>query len=89
MATAPRWEIEFTRLSSAQAARVIARSLISPQVYASVGLDPKQAAQVALNSPHRRDVMKQSAKRLMDFFEEIGLIRGPSRRLWRASGLLG
>jgi hypothetical protein len=89
MATAPRWEIEFTRLSSAQAARVIARSLISPRVYASVGLDPEYAARTALNSPHRQDVMKQSAKRLMDFFEEIGLIRGPSRRLWRASGLVG
>jgi hypothetical protein len=89
MTTAPRWEIEFTRLASAQAARVIARSLISPQVYASVGLDPKYASHLALTSPHRQDVMRQSAKRLMDFFDEIGLIKGPSRRLWRASGLVG
>jgi para-aminobenzoate N-oxygenase AurF len=88
MAVAPRWEVEFTRLTSAQAARVIARSLISPQVYASVGLDPRQAAEEARTSPHRQEVMRQSAKRLMDFFQEIGLIRGPSRPLWRASGLL-
>lgn len=40
MSSAPRWEIAFTRVSSAEAARVIARSLISPRVYASVGLDP-------------------------------------------------
>jgi hypothetical protein len=88
METAPRWEIEFTRLSSAQAARVIARSLISPKVYESIGLDPRYAAEMARTSPHRREVMRQSAKRLMDFFEEVGLIRGPSRKLWRSSGLL-
>jgi hypothetical protein len=89
MVTAPRWEVEFTRLSSAQAARTIARSLISPKVYESVGLDPVQAAEAARTSPHRRDVMRQSAKRLMDFLDEIGLIKGPSRKLWRSSGLLG
>jgi hypothetical protein len=88
MATAPRWEIELTRLASAQTARVVARSLIGPEVYASVGLDPVYAVELARTSPHRRDVMRQSAKRLMDFLDEIGLLQGPSRRLWRASGLL-
>ncbi|MFI0722755.1 diiron oxygenase [Streptomyces sp. NPDC021224] len=88
MVTAPRWEIEATRLTSAQAAKVIARSLISPQVYAEVGLDVKEAVAAARTSPHRQDVMRQSAKRLMDFFDEIGLIRGPSRRIWKASGLI-
>ncbi|NUR02416.1 MAG: diiron oxygenase [Streptomyces sp.] len=88
MTSAPRWEIEFTRVSSAQAARVISRSLISPAVYASVGLDPRYAAELARTSPHRQDVMRRSAKKLMDFFEEIGLLRGPSRSLWRTSGLL-
>jgi hypothetical protein len=88
MATAPRWEIELTRLASAQTARVVARSLIGPKVYASVGLDPVYAVELARTSPHRRDVMRQSAKRLMDFLDEIGLLQGPSRRLWRASGLL-
>ena len=88
MVHAPRWEIGLTRLSSAQAARVIARSLISPRVYVEVGLDPKEALAAAAASPHRQEVMRQSAKRLMDFFDEIGLFRGPSRRLWNASGLL-
>lgn len=88
MVSAPRWEIELTRFSSAEAARVISRSLISPRVYAEVGLDPKEAVAAAQASPHRQDVMRQSAKRLMDFFDEIGLIRGPSRRVWKGSGLL-
>ncbi|MFD3451696.1 diiron oxygenase [Streptomyces sp. NPDC058691] len=90
MATAPRWELALTRVSSAEAARVIARSLISPQVYASVGLDPKYAAELARTSPHRRDVMRQSAKKLMDFLEEVGMFEGRGvRRMWRSSGLLG
>lgn len=76
METAPRWEVGLTRVTSAEAARVIARSLISPRVYAEVGLDPVRAVEEARNSPHRRDVLRQSAKRLMDFFEEVDLLRG-------------
>ena len=88
MTSAPRWEIGLTRILGGETARVISRSLISPRVYASVGLDPVQAAEAARTSPHRRDVMRQSAKRLMDFFDEIGLLRGAARPLWKASGLL-
>ncbi|MBM9503636.1 AurF N-oxygenase family protein [Actinacidiphila acididurans] len=88
MEIAPRWEIEFTRVASAEAARVIARSLIGPRVYASVGLDPREAVAAARRSPHRQDVMRQAAKRLMDFLAEIGLLRGASVPLWRSSGLL-
>jgi hypothetical protein len=89
MTTAPRWQTARTRASSAEAARVISRSLISPQVYASVGLDPAYAAGLARTSPHRRDVLRQSAAKLMDFLEELGMLRGPARRLWQSSGLLG
>ncbi|BBB00047.1 hypothetical protein RVR_6935 [Actinacidiphila reveromycinica] len=88
METAPRWEIMLTRMMSAEAARVIARSLISPQVYASVGLDPAEAVAAVRESGHRREMMRHSAKKLMDFFEEIGLLRGASMPLWRASGLI-
>jgi hypothetical protein len=89
MRTAPRWELELTRYSSAQAARVIARSLISPRVYASVGLDPSYAAELARTSPHRREVMRQAASRLVEFLADIGLLTSPARRLWRGSGLVG
>jgi hypothetical protein len=89
MESAPRWEVALTRASGGQAARVIARALIGPQVYASVGLDPAEAVAAARRSPHRREVMRQSAKRLMDFFDEVGMFHGPAKRLWKASGLLG
>jgi len=88
MTTAPRWEIAFTRLTSAQAARVITRSLVSPEVYAAVGLDPAEALEAARTSPRRQDIMRQSAKRLIDFFSDIGLLRGPSLPLWKSSGLV-
>jgi hypothetical protein len=88
METAPRWEIALTRVTTAQAALVISRSLISPRVYASVGLDPAQAVRAARTSPHRQDVMRRSAKRLMDFFDEVGLMRGPARPIWKSTGLL-
>ncbi|MDF9815607.1 hypothetical protein M2266_004838 [Streptomyces sp. SPB162] len=88
MTTAPRWERELTRLTSGEIARVVAGSLISPQVYTAVGLDPAHAMAQVKASGHRRDVMLQSAKRLVEFLEDIDVLRGPGRRLWRASGLL-
>ncbi len=89
MATAPGWEKELTRLMSGQTARVVAASLVSPRVYASVGLDPAVALRQVRESGHRREVMLRSARRLTDFLDEIGVLRGPGRRLWVSSGLLG
>jgi hypothetical protein len=88
MATAPRWELELTRLTSAQTARIISRSLISPRAYAAIGLDPALAVRTARSSPHRRDILHRSAEHLMAFLADIGLLRGPALPLWRASGLL-
>lgn len=88
MATAPRWERHLTQLMSGETARVVANTLVSPKVYTAVGLDPAQALEQVRASGHRRDVMRQSAKRLVEFLEELGVIAGPSRRLWRGAGLL-
>ena len=78
-----------TRLMSGEVARVVAASLISPKVYASVGLDPALAVRQVRDSEHRKDVMQRSARRLTDFLDDIGVLRGPGRALWRSSGLLG
>jgi hypothetical protein len=32
--------------------------------------------------------MQTGAKRLTDFLDDIGVLRGVGRRLWKASGLL-
>ncbi|WP_432247907.1 AurF N-oxygenase family protein [Streptomyces sanyensis] len=88
MATAPRWEREFTRLSCGEAARVFSVCFVNPRVYDNVGLDRRQAVAQVRASGHRREVMQSGARRLTDFLDDIGLLRGPGRRLWKSSGLL-
>jgi hypothetical protein len=88
MVTAPRWEQEFTRLSCGEAARVFSTCFVNPQVYENVGLDRRQALAQVRASGHRREVMQSGAKRLTDFLDDIGVLRGPGRRLWKSSGLL-
>ncbi|MDT3399085.1 diiron oxygenase [Streptomyces sp. B1866] len=88
MAVAPRWKAELTRLSAGQAARVFSVAFVNPEVYANVGLDRQEALAQARQSAHRRDVMRAGAKRLTDFLDDIGVLRGVGRTLWRDSGLL-
>ncbi|MER6911673.1 diiron oxygenase [Streptomyces sp. NPDC000594] len=88
MVTAPRWERELTRLSSGEAARVFSRCFINPGVYEAVGLDRRVAVAEVRASGHRTEVMRAGAKRLTDFLDDIGVLRGPGRRLWRSSGLI-
>lgn len=88
MLTAPRWERQLTRISSGEAARVFSLAFINPDVYTNVGLDRREALAQVKASGHRREVMQSGAKRLTDFLDEIGVLRGVGRRLWRSSGLL-
>ncbi|MDG4861365.1 diiron oxygenase [Streptomyces sp. T-3] len=88
MVSAPRWERELTRISSGEAARVFSIAFVNPQVYTDCGLDRREALAQVKASGHRREVMQTGAKRLTDFLDDIGVMRGVGRRLWRASGLL-
>ncbi len=89
MASCPAWERQLTRTVSGEAAVVVARALVSPAVYASVGLDVREAVRQARASEHRRETMRWSAERLTGFLEETGVIHGPlDRAAWRRSGLL-
>ncbi|MFH9179017.1 diiron oxygenase [Streptomyces albogriseolus] len=88
MMTAPRWSQEFTRMSSGEFARVFSVAFVNPEVYTNVGLDRREAVAQVRASAHRREVMQQGAKKLTDFLDDIGVLRGVGRRLWRSSGLL-
>ncbi|MEU2873473.1 diiron oxygenase [Streptomyces olivoreticuli] len=88
MVTCPRWEAGLTRLSSGEAARVFSLAFVNPAVYTNVGLDHREAVAQVRASGHRREVMQAGAKRLTDFLDEIGVMRGLGRRLWQSSGLL-
>ncbi|MFF2405822.1 diiron oxygenase [Streptomyces sp. NPDC058092] len=88
MVTAPRWERELTRVSCGEAARVFSVCFVNPQVYENVGLDRREAVAQVRASGHRAEVMQSGAKRLTDFFDDIGVLNGVGRRLWKSSGLL-
>ncbi|MCZ7433627.1 AurF N-oxygenase family protein [Streptomyces sp. WMMC1477] len=88
MVSAPRWERALTRLSAGEAARVFSVAFVNPQVYTDVGLDRREALAQVRASAHRREVMQTGARRLTDFLDEIGVLRGVGRRLWISSGLL-
>jgi hypothetical protein len=72
----------------AQCARYIRTTVISPSCYAAVGLDPQQAGQAARASAHRRKIEQWMVSKCLAFFDEVGLLDGPARRVWTKSGLL-
>ncbi|WP_330332610.1 diiron oxygenase [Streptomyces sp. NBC_00536] len=88
MITAPRWERELTRISCGEAARVFSLAFVNGQVYENIGLDRAEATAQVKASGHRREVMQAGAKRLTDFLDDIGVLRGVGRKLWQSSGLL-
>lgn len=88
MVEAPRWEQELTRISCGEAARVFSIAFVNPQVYPNVGLNKYEAVAQVKASGHRREVMQSGAKRLTDFLDDIGVLRGVGRKLWKSSGLL-
>ena len=89
MATCPAWERQLTRTVSGEASVVVARALVSPAVYAAVGLDVEEAVRQVRRSEHRQQTMQWSAERLTGFLEEIGIIHSRlDRAAWRRSGLL-
>jgi hypothetical protein len=78
-----------TRLMFAIAAGIATRRLIHPDVYAAVGLDPREAHRAARRNPHWQATQQWAAERAVTFCREVGLIAGPSTLIWRRLGLLG
>jgi hypothetical protein len=69
-------------------ANIITESLVHPDVYAAVGLDPKAAGQAARANAHHTGMLRASAQGLTGFLTDAGLIGGSSARLWRRARLL-
>lgn len=88
MDQASRADKAMARLITARAAYAIATHLVHPDCYAAVGLDPREARRTARANPWHRETLRWSARRLVGFFDEVGLMRGPGMMLWRSSGLV-
>jgi hypothetical protein len=82
-------ELPYHRMLLGHVAHIVAGNLISPQVYRSVGLDPRQARQVALRNPHFRESLRYGGEKIVAFLDDAGLIGAPGMHWWRSSGLLG
>jgi hypothetical protein len=89
VATITRPELPYHRALLARFAFIVSRSLISPLVYRSVGLDPKTARRAALANPHHRETLRFGGEKLVSFLADHGLIGGAGVHLWRRSFLLG
>jgi hypothetical protein len=81
------------RLSSRVVLAVVAvmstARLVHPGVYASVGLDAREAREAARTNPAWAATRRFAARKAVDFFAEQGLISAADRRiLWRSSGLI-
>ncbi|TQN30669.1 para-aminobenzoate N-oxygenase AurF [Haloactinospora alba] len=66
-----------------------ATRLINPQVYAKVGLDPREARRVARRNSQWTDTKTWAARKVVSTLNKSGMISGPGKFFWRRAGLLG
>jgi P-aminobenzoate N-oxygenase AurF len=83
-----RVQLAIGQYLSARIAYVVATNLIHPDVYASVGIDPEVGRGAATANPHWQESLRWSARKLVPFLREQGLIGGPWEFLWRKAYLV-
>ena len=76
------------RNETAAIAYVVARNLIHPEVYRRVGIEPSVGRRAARANPHHREMLRWSARKLVPFLREQGVIGGPSELLWKRAHLI-
>jgi hypothetical protein len=89
MATLPRCELPIQRGVLGRVALIVARNLVNPEVYRSVGLDPARARRVALANPAHHETIRYGGEKIAAFLREAGMIGPPATHLWRRAHLLG
>ena len=81
-------QLAYHQVMTAQISFMVARALVNPAVYASVGLDPQATRREALGNPHYQDTMAWMGERVTSYLDDVGLIPDHQRGLWRRSLLL-
>ena len=82
------WQLRRHRAGVASVAAIVADNLVQPEVYASVGLDPKEAKAAARANTHYTDKLRDASTGLVAFLSDVGLIGGASELLWKRAHLL-
>ncbi|MFB9720050.1 diiron oxygenase [Planobispora longispora] len=72
----------------ARLTRTLLDTMIRPDRYRAVGLDPEFARRTALRSPHRRQVERWALAKCVRFFHEVGMADGRARAAWVKVGPL-
>jgi hypothetical protein len=83
------WQLRVQQALTAQTCFLVARALVNPEVYASVGIDPREGRREALANPHYRETMRWMGEKPMAFLREQGLVPASQERVWKASLLTG
>lgn len=83
-----RTERAAQQLITSQVAYTTMRSLVHPDVYASVGIDPMEGRRAALGNEHYRATIAWMGEKVMPFLEEQGMVGRAHLKTWRASFLL-
>jgi hypothetical protein len=80
--------LAYSRAVIARAAASVVSRLVHPDVYRSVGIDPSTGRRAALANPAFRATLRWSASKAVDHLTALGLIGGPSRRIWQRAHLI-
>ncbi|UYM03491.1 AurF N-oxygenase family protein [Solicola gregarius] len=79
---------EWSKLIVGATAFLSSTQLVHPHVYTNAGLDSAEARKQAAANPHWRATKQWAARRVRESLEEIDMITGPGRWLWKRAGLL-
>ncbi|MEO9138832.1 MAG: diiron oxygenase [Jatrophihabitans sp.] len=77
-----------SNLASALVAAFVTASLVSPEVYAQVGLDPKEAIKAARNNPNYAESRRWMGEKIMGFLNDQGMVTWYSRPLYQLVSLV-
>jgi P-aminobenzoate N-oxygenase AurF len=83
-----RAELPYHRALLGRTAFIVARNLVTPEVYRSAGLDPREAHRAALANPAHRETIRFGGEKLVAFLAEAGLVGPPGMYWWRRSFLI-
>jgi hypothetical protein len=75
-------------VSSAVVAAFVANALISPDVYAQVGLDRDEAVRAARSNPNWHESRRWMAEKIMTFLDDQGMLTWYSRPIYRMAHLV-
>lgn len=74
---------------TAQTCYLVARAMVNPEVYRSVGIDPAEGRRTALANPHYRETMGWMGEKPLAFLAENDLMPNHQLKVWRGSLLMG